>query len=201
MIKSFCKSALLFFSVIILISCANNTDNPIGRPVDHNKVDQLALCAGGMEQGLSAELAAELEKTGGKVTTSFTEHAKGLIFSNKDIASSDKAAMYNKYIECIYKMQDQETKSITCASVKESCMTSANTIFKQCIRREMQGCYNDCRSRGFIKDACVLQLCNYNKMTQDSREFYNDRCSVKEDYMNQESECAEKYSQCLTSSQ
>ncbi|MEB6354977.1 hypothetical protein MXL87_08285 [Klebsiella variicola] len=194
-IKSFAWSLFAF----ILISCTNNTSNPVGRPMDEDKVNQLSLCAGGMEQGLSADLVAALEKNGGKITSSFTEYAKGLIFSNKDIASSDKAAMYNKYIDCILKMQERQARADSCTLIKDSCMSVANTIFKQCIRKEMKGCYEDCRYRGFNRDACTLQLCNYDKISDDAKEFYNNRCNAKDDYMSQENECAEKYSQCMTS--
>ena len=190
-------TCIFFTSFLLLFACTEKESNLGG--IGSGNVGDMAMCAGGMEQGLSSDLEAALQKSGGKVTASFTQSAKGLIFNNPDIASSDKASMYSTYIECIYKMQDKQAKINGCQSLKDSCMTTANTVFQQCIRSEMRGCFNDCRYRGFPRDACVLQLCNYSRMTEDSKDFYNDRCSVKEDYMNKESECAEIYSQCITS--
>lgn len=193
---SLLKVCGFLFCSLTLFSC---TDKTVGGIEEGPHSDQLALCAGGMEQGLSADLDAELKKNGGKVTSSFTQSAKGLIFNNPDINSSDKATMYNQYIQCIFKMQEKQAKADACTSVKQACMSVANTILKQCLRSQMQGCYNDCRYRGYPRDACISELCNYSRISDEAKDFYNNRCNVKEDYMDQESTCAEKYSECLTS--
>jgi hypothetical protein len=195
---AFTKFFALLFVSALMTACTSNTDNPVGRPVDSQTNQQLALCAGGLDQGLSATLNAELQKRGGNVTAEFAEYARGLIFSSSNIESSDKAAMYSTYIDCVLKMRESQAAGDRCVAVKQGCMASANTMFQQCIKSQMRGCYRDCRRRGFSNDECVAGYCNYTKLSDTARQFYDNRCLTNEEYMDKEAECSEKYGLCLS---
>lgn len=194
------KLVVLLVFAAIMSACTSNTESPIGRPLETQTNQQLALCAGGLDQGLSATLNAELQKRGGNVTAEFAEYARGLIFSSSSIQSSDKAAMYSKYIDCVLKMRESQAAGDKCVAVKQGCMASANTVFQQCIKSQMSGCYRDCLRRGFSNDACVANLCNYTQLSDTTKQFYDNRCLTKKDYMDKEVECSERYSSCLSGS-
>lgn len=61
----------------------------------------IAQCGAGVDQSVSAQVTAELRRSGGEVDAGVKQAAKAAIFGLDGITSGDKQRMYDSYIRCL----------------------------------------------------------------------------------------------------
>lgn len=164
------------------------------------KISEVSVCGAGLEENVRSDLYAAWTKAGGKLGYEFQETVKAVIFSSN---SNDKLDMYNSYINCVLEIDRRNRKRgntsmclENCITDKSACLSRMDAKFRRCIADQMKGCYSDCRRRGFSRDRCLSDLCNWEEISKKGRNFYERNCKDKGTIIDLQSECDTENAEC-----
>ena len=169
MLRHLLSVALMVLCTVFINACQSNFPtippaNATSTPSSTTSI--ITLCGAGLEKGLAAQIEAEYSKLGGKISAGFQDYVRTAIFSRSDIVSADKQKMYDKYIECVLKIDERNRVSIdTCAgrcdALNASCIREHDKSLGACIERMRYACINECTGRyGRSLESCVQSFCD-----------------------------------------
>lgn len=192
---------LCAISTTLLVACAG----PNISVKNEKTASAIGICGGGIDDGIKANIEAEYVKLKGRVDASFSRYVK-TIFNANDV-SDEK---YKQYIACVLEMDRRQRAdtartegglicSERCKFIRISCNSRSQSVHSECIADQINGCLEDCDSRGIGYDQCRGRFCAWTKMGEEGRSFYTDRCNRNTEYLQQIAACSKSFEQCLSS--
>lgn len=169
-----------------------------------NEPSAIGQCGGGIKSGATAGIEAEYKKLelAGGIDANFERYVKSVLDANG--VSDEK---YNSYIACILiiderrrsekaSMLQREMCTGACNNDKNSCDAESRQYFDLCIKDEMEGCYDDCRSHGISHNRCLGQHCAWTELPQWAKDFHINRCNRTDAYQEQITGCVVTNNTC-----
>ena len=184
---------LSLLPLVTLVACASwNSTSP-----DIHATSAIAICGGGLDHKLTAKLQAEYEHLRGSGSAEVRERIGTILNANKVPAEK-----YGAYLECVIEVHSRYFEvsacKLRCQSLDDSCQAETKRRFDLCISDEIKGCVSHCKQfRIWSNSECIVDMCNWASMSQESKDFHTQRCTRKRSYINQVAECSSAYGDCI----
>ena len=187
-------------TVLMLVGCAR----PSLLSSDPGSTSAIAMCGGGLDDGVTAAVEAEFERLSVRGITEFRRSVKAILNAND--VSNEK---YDRYIKCVLEIhrvrlevesdhKEAEACKDRCTSLDDSCQANNRKMFDVCISRELKGCIRHCKQIGlWPASECHARMCDWSSMSERAKEFHTQRCKLKEEYLEHTAECGSSYGQCV----
>ena len=148
-------------TVLMLVACAR----PSPLSSDPGSTSTIAMCGGGLDDGVTAAVEAEFERLSVRGITEFRRSVKAILNAND--VSNEK---YDRYIKCVLEIhrvrlevesdhKEAEACKDRCTSLNDSCQANNRKMFDVCISRELKAAFVIARRSDFGLRANAMPVC------------------------------------------